>query len=388
MTEARTKDDWAGQNQKPRAPVGQLLLDRENPRIKPHLSEGFGDKTVVEQQRDLLRVLWDQMAVDEIAMSVGQNGWFDNEELLVTRPETEGERDVGEWVVIEGNRRLAAVRLLLDPALAKDVCGEDLRGLVLHGVEIPDTLPYEQISDRQRVWQYLGFEHVNGAKPWGSYSKAAYVARVHEDYGVPLDEIARSIGDRHSTVKRLYRGYAVLEQAETSGVFNRDDCRAGRLHFSHLYTAVNQPTYADFLAIDLDAEPAPNPVPETKLEELGELMNWLFGSKSNAVDAVVKSQNPDLNRLRSVLADETATQTLRDTRSLSAAYAVAYGEKKLFRAALADADRSLRYALSIARAYEGDDEVMGLLSSVEESAASLRTLMEKRQQNEDRKQGA
>ena len=44
----------------------------------------------------------------------------------------------------------------------------------------------------------------------------AFIIREGTDYGlheVPLATIADRIGDRHSTVARLYRGYTVLKQA-------------------------------------------------------------------------------------------------------------------------------------------------------------------------------
>ena len=57
------------------APIEQLLLDMKNPR----LASGAGGET----QEDLLKVLWTEMAVDEVAFSIAANGFFREEPLLV-----------------------------------------------------------------------------------------------------------------------------------------------------------------------------------------------------------------------------------------------------------------------------------------------------------------
>ena len=90
------------------APVEQLLLDIKNPR----LASGAGGDT----QEDLLRVLWTEMAVDEVAFSIAANGFFREEPLLVI-PGDEVKGGKGKFIVVEGNRRLAAVLLLCDAKL-------------------------------------------------------------------------------------------------------------------------------------------------------------------------------------------------------------------------------------------------------------------------------
>src|SRR5690242_816132 len=75
--------------------VELLHLDAENPRLRGSLRARPTDDEIVE-------VLWRDMAVDEIAISIAANGYQRYEPLFATH---EGNR----WIVIEGNRRLAAV---------------------------------------------------------------------------------------------------------------------------------------------------------------------------------------------------------------------------------------------------------------------------------------
>ncbi len=205
------------------APVEQLLLDADNPR----LASGAGGDT----QEDLLKVLWTEMAVDEVAFSIAANGFFREEPLLVIPGDgVKGGR--GKFIVVEGNRRLAAVLLLRDAQLRKKLKVTELPTITPERHTELNTVPVFRYPNRQSLWTFCGFRHINGAKPWDAFSKAQYVATVHEQYNVPLDEIARKIGDRHATVKRLYRGYKVLEQAEQKAGFSKEDRVRNKFYFS------------------------------------------------------------------------------------------------------------------------------------------------------------
>ena len=90
-------------------PVEDLLLDAQNPRL------ARGTEQECPSQFELIKVLWTQMAVDELVLSIAANGYFPEERLFVIPavPAEEG----GKYIVLEGNRRLAAVRILLDDDL-------------------------------------------------------------------------------------------------------------------------------------------------------------------------------------------------------------------------------------------------------------------------------
>ncbi len=102
MPEAETQET----NEQDRAKlveVDDLLLDPKNPRLA---SNDLEDPT----QEDLVKILWQQMAVDELLLSIAANGYFPEERLFVI-PSDES----------EGNWRLAAVKLLRDEGLRQDV---------------------------------------------------------------------------------------------------------------------------------------------------------------------------------------------------------------------------------------------------------------------------
>ena len=78
----------------------KLYFDRKNPRL---VEFGLTDQST---QQEILRILWDAMDVREVAMSIVASGFFEHDPLIIAKEEN-------KLVVIEGNRRLAAVRSLL-----------------------------------------------------------------------------------------------------------------------------------------------------------------------------------------------------------------------------------------------------------------------------------
>ncbi len=62
----------------------------------------------------------------------------------------------------------------------------------------------------------------------------------------------------------------------------------------------------------------PAPVPKAKLKELQELMIWLYGSRQEGKEPVVRTQNPDLNKLREVISSHPAIAALRAHATITA----------------------------------------------------------------------
>jgi hypothetical protein len=234
-------------------------------------------------------------------------------------------------------------------------------------------------TTRRDAWQYLGFKHVNGPAKWESYSKAQYIAQVHNDFGVPLDEIARQIGDRHRTVQRLYRALMVIEQAEKARVFNRNDRYKGHFAFSHLYTGLDYDGIAEFVDLRDESMESQTPVPPRKMEQLGELCGWLYGDKSLDEPPVVQSQNPDLRRLAEVLGSPKAIDSLRARLPLTVALEVSYGDDRVFRNALIQAKEALQKARgTLSTGFQGDKDLVKLGSQVADLAVDLLEEMERK----------
>jgi len=231
--------------------VGALRFDTENPRIP---TETFNTED------EVIRYLIDEYDVEELVQSILSSGWIDFEPLVAQR-ETN--------IVYEGNRRLAALRLIVDA---------DLRARMNYRLPIvaaPKTPPREirvrYVKSRADARQFIAFKHINGPFKWDAYAKAKYAVNWLND-GEDIDTVSKMLGDNHNTVRRLVAGYQVLTQAQESRLFDLNDRTKKRFAFSHLYTAISRPGVRSYLGIEEgERELSPMPVPKERVENLKRL---------------------------------------------------------------------------------------------------------------------
>ena len=345
-----------------RLPTADLHFDWKNPRLAEY---GITARTTDDK---IISTLWDAMDVQELVQSIAASGYFPHEPLIVT---TEDEK----YIVIEGNRRLVAVKALTDPGLAKSL-GWDGPTLTKSALAELDNLPVA-ISGREESWRYLGFKHVNGPAKWSSYAKAKYIADIHREYKISLVDIAEQIGDRHKTVQRLYRGLMVLEQAEQEKVYDREDRFRQRFAFSHLYTGLDYDGISKFLSLEpADAEIA-TPVPKEAVKKLGELCVWLYGNRKENKPPVVESQNPHLRQLNAVLANREAVAALRAGENLAASFELSLPPTAVFEDALLAAKRELQRARGhLTAGYDKSEELLRIAGTVANLADDIYEEME------------
>lgn len=345
-----------------------LFFDSRDPRL---LEFGITKRA---SKKEIIKILWNVMGVEEIVLSIKASGFFTNEPLIAIKEDSRN-------VVLEGNRRLAAVKCILDPTIA-DFIGINKNTLAISQAA-KDTLaeiPVIFVDDRKDAWKFIGFKHINGPAKWGSYAKAQYISQIKNEFDIPLEEIASQIGDTHKTVQKLYQGLQVIEQAENLQVFDRTDIQANRLYFSHLYTGLTYEGFKEYIGITGIPEDQANPVPEDKKEELGELLTWIYGSKKKDVQAAVQSQNPDIRRLEAVLKNREAIHALRDGVPLYQAYEISQPKEETFEQSLLDAKRALQKAHSFqTEGFDGEDEsLMKHAAAIAKLADELYELMEKK----------
>ncbi len=313
-------------------------------------------------------------------MSIATDGFWDYEPLIVSK-----END--KWIVIEGNRRLAAVKILLSPKLQTELSVEDVPDLTEEIKRTLDPLPVLKVSRREDVWRYLGFKHVNGPAKWRSYAKAQYIAFVRNTAKPKpsLAEIAQQIGDKHRTVQRLFRALMVIEQAEDSGVYKREWCYKRQIAFSHLMTALDYDGFADFIGLANKEAEDPQPVDPKRVKQLGEICVWLWGdNRGEGLKPVIESQNPDLRRLEQVLKNREALAALRSGHGLDVAHDISKGDDVVFEDALGQAKTALIKAQGrVSSGYRGEPHLLALADTIADMASDLTDTMH-RKANESR----
>ena len=354
--------------------VDWLKLDRQNPRLV-----GISARTTEES---IIAQLYRGEELGELLQSIAANGYLDIEPLIVWLDPADQ-----KFTVLEGNRRLAAIRLFREPALVESIArSERLKiGVPEISPEVEATLAQVsvyRIPDRDAARSFIGFKHINGAKRWDSYAKAKYAAEWYKSGNVSLEEISEKIGDRHDTVKRMVAAIYVLEQAERQNLFVLSDRNVTKFNFSHLYTALSRSTYMTHLGLETAwsrYDPKPDPVPVDKLDRLREVLVWIYGSKEDNKEPIIQSQNPDIKNLGETLASAEGLHILRAGGTLTEAHASTRPADETFSAALIRARSTLREAQNSLRGYDGRDQsLLNIAEDVSETAQTIFDRMKKK----------
>ena len=188
--------------------VAQLRLDRLNPRLIGE-DDRASDEAIVAR-------LYRAADLDELLQSITANGYMDIEPLVVM---DDPEARNGELIVLEGNRRLAALRLLREPDLARSIAASEGLRISIPPIADPlratlDEVSVYPVANRERARSFIGFKHINGPAKWDAYAKARFAAewyKAERSEGVDLAVIARAIGDKHDTIKRMVSAIYVLD---------------------------------------------------------------------------------------------------------------------------------------------------------------------------------
>ena len=239
-----------------------------------------------------------------------------------------------------------------------------------------------RVESREDARAFIGFKHINGAARWDSYAKAKYAADWYKKGGTSLEEIARQIGDRHDTIKRMVNAVYVLEQAERAKIFKLSDRVSPRFGFSHLYSALTRAAYMRFLGLEegwTQYDPEPDPVPQEKLDCLRQLLRWLYGSKEKGIDPVIRSQNPDVRLLGEVLENTEALLILKGSDSLTEAHLSTIPAYQRFLESLVRARTAVREASNNLRGFDGQDQALvGIADDISETAQTMLARMIKK----------
>jgi len=344
----------------------ELHFDLSNPRF---VDQDFGT------DEDIIQYLYDHADVNELIQSILSAGYVDFEPLIVWRQHN---------VVLEGNRRLAALRL---------IAHEDLRKKlkiplpdIPNPKPLPDRVRIRWVNDRNEARDFIGFKHINGPFKWDALAKAKYAAQWLEDGG-DISVISRTLGDNHSTVRRLVNGWFVLHQALGDG-FELNQISKKNFAFSHLYTALTRASVRDLLGLsaeDLSASPQKNPIAPDHREDLQRLMSWLYGQEQKGEQTLIQSQNPNLNELSKVLGHPEAKRMLMANRNLQVAYERVEPASTRFEDALMKAAKQCEDTMSLAGFYDGDGTLFRVADGLAKTTRSLLVVM--RDKAESKKNG-
>ncbi len=289
-----------------RIPVNKLLFDPGNPRFGG--SSGLTSLSEIEKRQDRIQKILEEDPHYALRLleSFKQNGFIPYEPLVVRQMD-------GKYVVIEGNRRLAAVRYIV-----KNENGSFSPGLITKFKKIP-VLIFHQEEDQSHIKDmrvYLGVRHLFGFKDWPAESKATFLdeqIKSSEDLERTVDEL----GITKNAVRRYLIPYRMTQKAKRhlKGISDQEFWVLGEA-----LTRSGIPEY-----IELEVDPDTLEVEGYNLAKLRKLTDFLYGELTssgsrNFLTRKIKLGTRDSSRLAKVLSDPKASAKLERGASLGEAF--------------------------------------------------------------------
>lgn len=298
-------------------PIENLLLDPENPRLP---------ESVERDQQSMLDYIAETTSIEELMEAIAENDFFQGEPIIVVPDQ----KNKGKYTVVEGNRRLTAVKLLNDPAICSSP-GTKMRAIAGEAKHKPVAVPVVVRKTRSEVLPYLGFRHVTGVKQWEPLAKARYIEQLFVltdnklQPKVRYTDIARAIGSRRDHIKRNLDALAVYKVIEDEEFYGIDKLNDQSIKFAVLSTAIADERIGYFVGThsqDADGEYiSTDPiVNSSKLNKkaISELTHWLYEKDKKGKTRVGESRN--LRELSAVVANSKAIAAFRAGSHLSIAY--------------------------------------------------------------------
>lgn len=193
-----TTENWQTKN----LSVASLHLDSKNPRL--------GRETLSRAPREIIQYLFEHDKAIEVAQSIASRGYFPNEPLLAVK---ENDR----YVVVEGNRRLAALKALREPGLLEGPLERqierlsrnitDLKGIV----KVPVTIaPNRRATDRQIAGRHIG----SPVLAWQAENRASFILDKLEE-GYDNNGLHDQLGFSMSDIQKARQTRAIADMARS-----------------------------------------------------------------------------------------------------------------------------------------------------------------------------
>lgn len=176
-----------------------VALDRDNPRINVEPND---------KESDIIRKLILYEDVQELARKIAQTGLLPGERVIIVQ-------EKGQWVVLEGNRRICACKLLLSPQLVPTEFRKTFPKLTT-ATEIDriSKIDADVAPDRRTAEPVLTLRHSeSGIRKWKPVARMRRVRRLLDE-GFTVDQIATEYNATPGNIRKTIREYRLLQLAE------------------------------------------------------------------------------------------------------------------------------------------------------------------------------
>ncbi|WP_052262331.1 ParB N-terminal domain-containing protein [Pseudoalteromonas luteoviolacea] len=195
-----------------RVSLDQLMLDPNNYRLAYKGIEPVTSDDQVESLQNELEKKLSKEQLNDLMESILVNGFLDVDRIVVRK--LKGSEN--KYVVIEGNRRTAALKSLYRDHIDGYIVLSDslLDKMSSLSVVLIDAISSEKIDEQFKT--LMGIRHVSGPKQWTGVQRAKLVDDLFK-LGKPANEVGKLLGISGIEANRRRNGYlAYLQMASDS----------------------------------------------------------------------------------------------------------------------------------------------------------------------------
>jgi hypothetical protein len=270
--------------------IQQLKFDKLNPRLPKRLQGITDEAKIIDYMLKNGNIL-------ELMKSIAETGYSEAEPLLVVLDANDK-----KYVVVEGNRRLTAVKLLNDPSLAK-VRITSVDEIVKDAIAVPIDIPVIIYSAREDILDYLGYRHITGVKEWGALEKACYLDQLYhvhfneESKPYIYTKLAKMIGSRADYVSKLHQALKLYNMANDEAYYGAN-ITDGELSFSWITTAIGYSEISHYLNITEYMD-------QVNKENYKKLFIWMFDPQKKVI-----GDSREISELARIISQESSLKKL------------------------------------------------------------------------------
>lgn len=305
-------------------PLSQIYLDPNNPRFTEanwvYVSLDQWDKPDIQEvaQRRLVA----DFDVEKLRMSMEVNGFLPIDRVIVKRFADD------KYVVLEGNRRICAAKLIGPTAID----GSNVAQPVIESLASIPCILYTGTDD-EASWIFQGLRHISGVMEWSAFNKAKLLVEQMENESLNLTQVGKRFGLTAHGAGQWVRGYRAFDQARQSSDYISEIDERSYPYFQELF-GKSSAAVREWLAWD-----------ESKLEfanklNLDEFISWLYPRPASG-DADGTNKKGEFDKRRLARRD--------DLRQLSG---LIIGQKDLFEQFRGGTELETCYSLQLTRQFE------------------------------------
>ena len=257
--------------------LNNILLDPNNPRFA-EVDSNFGlisEKRFAEEsiQRNALEKLKKYFDVDVLKNTMLSVGFLPIDRIVVKK----WKLDDTKYVVIEGNRRIASLKSIIDmhDVGIINLSPEDIENYTMLKVLLLDQGD-EDITDIL----IPGLRHVSGIKDWGPYQKARLIYQLRAEKSYSAKDAAESLGLSIQITNRLYRSYCAFLQMQNNEEYG-EFARANL--FSYFEEIMKKTSIRNWLEWNDENLEFKN------IDNFEELLGWIVGSAEDDADKKIRT---------------------------------------------------------------------------------------------------